>query len=108
MADPTLADVLAQYAAARIGNESTEDTERRLSIARSLALQYVLAKRTALERFELEQAARKAVGAEPWKTVVVAQNSNESPEFISVYTARPQNEPNGVIVGANWKTEVGR
>jgi hypothetical protein len=95
MPDPTLADVLAAL-------ERDDDTYG--PDAAPLALHWIDANRIALERLELEQAARKAVGSTDCALVAVIPNDHTGPvvdEFCTHLASGPL-----VIVGANWKPEV--
>jgi 5-methylcytosine-specific restriction endonuclease McrA len=105
---PTLAEVLTQYAAACIGDESTEDTERSLSIARAAALQYILANREWLERAAWENHVRTSVGCDLTVPVITTRKSLRHPMKVAIdrFEVGEPSWQTVIVVGADWKPEA--
>ncbi len=72
------------------------------------ALQYIMQNRPALERFELERAAREACGVDEW-TPVRLFASNDEPERMLVYYGGTDCQVVEIVeVGRGWTPEVGK
>lgn len=97
----TLAEVLEAHAAmsaAAVHPWSVRDRAR--SDFQRLAASFVIANRDALARFELERAARAAIGEDHPVRILTGSGA---PEFVSRFTAAVHTSY--IIVGADWKPE---
>ncbi len=102
---PTLAEVL-RASDAIDGAGPERDVLRELAALKALA--WVNLNRPALERFELERAAREVCGVDEW-TPVRLFASNDEPERMLVYYGGTDCQVVEIVeVGRGWTPEVGK